>query len=71
MIACGYTIPVKEKRPCKDHPSNKLVKSEDCPVEFAYLYPPDYENDGRRWVVCTQHEDHNMHGAYIVASSVL
>ena len=70
----------ERKRPCKDHPSNKLVKSEGCPVEFAYLYPPEYENDGQRWVagfVRTQHEEsenlhkHNMHGASKVASSVL
>ena len=46
-----YIIPVREKQPCKDHPSSKLVKSEGFPVyiiRIAYLYPRDYENDGRR-----------------------
>ena len=50
---CPYVAAIREQRPCKNHPSNPLYKTNDiepCPVQFAYIYPDD-SNDHRRWIL--------------------
>ena len=51
---CKYIASITAQRPCPTH-SQKLVKSTDmigpCPVEFGYLYPKNYEDDHRRWIL--------------------
>ena len=76
---CMYTAPLREKRPCQAHPSYSLVKTENCPVDYAYLYPPNFEKDKWRWVaglVRNQNEstdnlhNHPMHGASKISAHV-
>ena len=51
---CKYVASITAQRRCPTH-SQKLVKSTDmigsCPVEFGYLYPKNYEDDHRRWIL--------------------
>ena len=51
---CKYVTPITAQRPCPSH-SQKSVKSTDvagpCPVEFGYLYPKNYHDDHRRWIL--------------------
>ena len=50
---CPYVAPIREQRPCKNHSSKPLYKTNDiepCPVQFAYIYP-DNSNDRRRWIL--------------------
>ena len=37
-VGCNYTAPIREKRNCKTHTHQKLVRSESCPVELVYIY---------------------------------
>ena len=36
---CSYVTPIREKRGCKTHTEQKLMRSEGCPVELVYIYP--------------------------------
>ena len=51
---CKYVASITAQCPCLTH-SQKLVKSTDmigpCPVEFGYLYPKNYEDDHRQWIL--------------------
>ena len=76
---CEYTVPVREKRSCPAHPSYLLVKTENCPVNYAYLYPPNCETDKRRWIaglVRNQNEptgnlhNHTVHGSSKISAHV-
>ena len=46
---CSHVVPVREKTKCPTHPNEQLCQSEQCPVEFVYLWPED-EMDKRRWL---------------------
>ena len=37
---CSYVAPIREKRGCKTHTQQKLIRSEGCPVELVYYYIP-------------------------------
>ena len=48
MLSCS-----SELRPCKDHPSKPLHKTNDtekCAVQFGYICPEDAQ-DHRRWIL--------------------
>ena len=48
-----HVVPIRELRPCKDHPSKPLHKTNDtekCPVQFGYICPEDAQ-DHRRWIL--------------------
>ena len=51
---CNFVAPISQQRPCRLHPDKPLVKRNDsgpvCPVEFAYLYPPE-KSDTQRWIL--------------------
>ena len=50
---CPYVASIREQRPCKNHSSKPLYKTNDiepCPVQFAYIYPID-SDDHRRWIL--------------------
>ena len=50
---CHHVVPIRELRPCKDHPSKPLHKTNDtekCPVQFGYICPEDVQ-DHRRWIL--------------------
>ena len=76
---CEYTVPVREKRSCPAHPSYLLVKTENCPVNYAYLYPPNCETDKRRWIAGLVHNqneptdnlhNHTVHGSSKISAHV-
>ena len=52
---CYHVVPIRELRPCKDHRSKPLHKTNDteimkCPVQFGYICPEDAQ-DHRRWIL--------------------
>ena len=47
---CNYIAPIREKRGCKNHTQQKLIRSEGCPVEMVYIYPENFKTDNRRWI---------------------
>ena len=47
---CSYVAPIREKRGCKTHTQQKLIRSEGCPVEIVYIYPQNFKKDNRRWI---------------------
>jgi len=56
-----------------------MVQSDECPVEFVYIYPQDYEKDNRRWtegIVQNQKDETNnlhnyeLHGAFKICNLV-
>ena len=49
-VSCNYLAPIREKRNCKTHTHQKLVRSESCPVELVYIYPQQFDKDHRRWI---------------------
>ena len=61
---CGYVVPLREFQPCPDHPSDGLIRSGDCPVEFVYLWPQQ-QDDNRRWLTgfvrLNMSENDNLH----------
>lgn len=77
---CTYVAPIREKRGCKSHTQQKLIRSEGCPVELVYiLYPQDFKNDNRRWIggiVRHQKEaskslhNHKLYGAFKICNLV-
>jgi len=75
---CNYVAAVREKRNCKLHPSAPLNHVKECPVEFAYLYPQN-SNDNRRWIIAiirnqkepmTNLHSHAIHGPTKIAKCV-
>lgn len=52
-VNCSYVTSTREIRACLQHPGEKLIRSnvssEECPVEFVYIWP-DNEEDNRRWI---------------------
>ena len=69
--------------PCNSTHSQKVVKSTagagPCPVEFGYLYPKDYKDDHRRWILGFVHHqkeptsnihNHPIHAAAKMCSKV-
>ena len=76
--SCNYVAAVREKIRSKLHPSAQLNRVKDCPVEFAYLFPEN-SNDNRRWIfalVRNQKEpminlhSHAIHGPTKIAKCV-
>ena len=76
--SCNYVAAVREKRRCQLHPSAPLNHVNDCPVEFAYLYPEN-SNDNRRWIIAiirNQKEpminlhNHAIHGPTKIAKCI-
>ena len=70
------------QRPCSAH-AQKLMKSSSiagpCPVEFGYLYPKNYQEDHRRWILgFVRHQkgqasnihNHKIHAAAKICSKV-
>lgn len=49
LDGCMHVVPLRENTKCLDHPDEKLIRSEECPVEFAYLWP-ESPKDKRRWM---------------------
>ena len=46
---CNHVVPIREKRVCPAH-QTVLQKTYDCPVEFVYIHPKEFEStDNRRW----------------------
>ena len=45
---CNFVLAVK-MRWCPDHPEEKLVHSNPCPVEIVYFWPEDMA-DNRQWI---------------------
>ena len=62
---CKYIAPIRERRHCPNHPEHKLARSENCPVEFVYMFPQKYQEDHRRWiggiVRVEKHTSSNLH----------
>ena len=53
---CNFVAPISRLRSCPDHPEATLKRSNDisltnCPVEFAYIFPKDFNHDNRRWIM--------------------
>ena len=47
---CDHIVPSSSrKNNCKEHPNAQLVKVQNCPVEFVYIFPVDLSNK-RRWI---------------------
>ena len=76
---CTYIAPVGERRPCSNHPKYKLVRTENCPVEFVYIFPQKFHEDHRRWIggiiraeKCTTSNLHNhaLHGCIKISQCV-
>ena len=76
---CDYVAPIREKRGCKKHTNQKLVRSDTCPVEYVYIFPEKYETDHRRWIggiIRNQKEqssnlhNHKLHGAFKICTFV-
>ena len=74
---CAYVAAIREHRPCQNHPSKPLYKTNDlepCPVQFAYIYPVD-PNDHRRWILGFVRQPKgskvNLHNHNVHASSHL
>jgi len=38
---CSYIIPFSERCPYPKHPEAVLLATEECPVEFVYVWPAD------------------------------
>ena len=61
---CTYITSTRENRHCPQHPDVKLIRSNECTVEFAYLWPVE-ENDTRRWITGFRrsgtNEESNLH----------
>ena len=54
VISCNYIAPITAQRPCSEHPSHKLIKTnsdDPCPVQIAYVYPKEFSEDNRRWIL--------------------
>ena len=47
---CSHVAPIRERRACVKHPNQKMVRTDECPVEFIYIYPQSYHDDHRRWI---------------------
>jgi len=76
---CSYIIPFSERRPCSKHPEAVLLVTEECPVEFAYVWPADIK-DKRRWVSgivrvgdmkSNNLHNHDVHGPTKVPSKIV
>ena len=71
---CTYVAPIATQRPCQIH-SKKLVKTNGCPVEFAYVYPIAVRTDHCRWLTGFVRQqkglDSNLHNHPIHDSSKL
>jgi len=53
ISGCCHVVPIRQLRPCKDHPSKPLHKTNDtekCPVQFGYISPEDVY-DHQRWIL--------------------
>ena len=53
---CKFVAPISRLRSCPDHPEATLEQSNElsptkCPVEFAYIYPKNFNHDNRRWIM--------------------
>ena len=52
---CSFVAPISRTRPCPHHPDAPLKRSNEtshkCPVQFAYTYPKDIDQDDRRWIM--------------------
>ena len=74
MIICNVTTLLQSENEEK----TSLFKTENCPIEFVYLFPPDIENDNWRWVagLIRNHNEekylhnHQMNGAFKVAAHI-
>ena len=75
----NYLAPIREKRNCKTHTEQKLVRSEGCPVDFVYIYPQEFDKDHRRWIggivrnqkdVTENLHNHKLHGAFKICDLV-
>ena len=75
----NYLAPIREKRNCKTHTEQKLVRSEGCQVEFVYIYPQEFDKDHRRWIggivrnqrdVTENLHNHKLHGAFKICDLV-
>ena len=78
-VGCNYTAPIREKRNCKTHTQQKLVRSESCPVELVYIYPQHFDKDHRRWIggivrnqkgVTDNLHNHKLHGPFKICDLV-
>lgn len=72
---------MRERRACPKHPAYKLVRAENCPVQFVYLhvYLQKFHEDHKRWIggiICTQKESlknlhsHAIHNSNKISQSV-
>jgi len=53
--SCNFVAPMSQQRPCPLHTDMPLKKStcdgSMCPVEIAYLYPPNPSENKQRWIL--------------------
>ena len=76
---CSYVAPIREKRGCKTHTQQKLIRSEECPVELVYIYPQNFKKYNRRWIggIVRNQKDmtknlhnHKLHRAFKICNLV-
>ena len=46
---CTHVLSIRESTKCPNHPDEKLIHSEECAVEFTYLWP-ECPDDKRHWM---------------------
>ena len=49
MEGCTYVAPTSATKTCPQHPDSPLERSQQCPVDFFYIWPED-STDNRRWL---------------------
>ncbi len=76
---CSYTVSTREHHSCPSHPEVSLTCSEECPVEFVYVWP-EHPGDKRRWLTGIRRTDqdpadnlhnHPLHGPSKIPSKVV
>jgi len=76
---CSYVIPFSERRSCPSHPEAVLLATEECPVEFVYVWPAD-SKDNRRWLSgivrvgdlkSNNLHNHDVHGPTKIPSKIV
>jgi len=54
---CTYTVSTKQRiNRCREHTIMALIPSGPCNCHLAYVYPLDYKNDRRQWIIALNTE---------------